>query len=996
VWTRTLIPLPRIVVPLALAASLGLLLLALLCRTGLTRALRRPDLHRDLTRAHVDVLLGGASGLLLAFTPLMYSQSVIAEVYSLNAFFIALLLLLVLAYIHGPSRRLILIIGFLFALGLTNHQSLLFLVFFLIAGVAAARQQALLKDGLCFMGLAALALLILQITRGSSPVLLLTAGWVIVLLAALAFTRGRLFTTWRSLLGLIVVGALGLSLHLYMPIASSRNPPMDWGNTQTWEGFKHVVTRGQYARFNVSDNLRTIADTMSTPVSPENARQARDRRTRFIRRLGAYIFDPGWTYSMASQFSLRLPDDKSASPPEALPPPGPLLPIALLGLLPLLMFSAFPAGARGWFVSSIIAMFFLTVVFLLIQWPELSHHDLWVKRVQYIQAHVLFACWMGLGAGLLMLLLYGLLPRRLTLLSVSLPLTALLFGFPLWKEAHDPRQQEHLGASNQQGHDFGWKFGLYQLKGANGILLNELSRHPDPDLLFNDWARTYLLEHHSMSEPALDLLASVDDTPRPRSEVRKSFFNNFRGSEEEQRRIEEAGMLAAFRALPAEEQERRLVHLHRSLPDWDYPAEMTRDAILFGGTDPGRFVPTYMVFSANVRPDIKVLTQTALADSTYQDTVRNFYGDELVLPDFLDANEAFLDYANELRLFHPNLFAQVMGTGSSMAVSGATEVNRINARLVRQIVKRNSYAHDFYFEQAVRMPWMTRHLRPHGLIFKLEPEPVELSSLEVRQNRNFWDWMEEHLLAPSPEGSRSRYPRDLTARKTFSKLRMSQAWNFHERGLTREAANAMEQSLRLYPANPEATFRACEFYLEQGDFDRAQDILAGFAAVDPDHPQLNAFRRSLQTLEALDNERLLLEKNLSLQPSGNTALQLQQIYHSLGREERAEDMAELVLRLPNLHPDFYPNLARIAQRQENADIYKQAIKKWTEVSPDTALAWIDLGAIALYEKDYTDMMRHLIRAVQLEPTEARQRLAMDPRFIDINHWTQFQQLIRQP
>lgn len=68
-----------------------------------------------------------------------------------------------------------------------------------------------------------------------------------------------------------------------------------------------------------------------------------------------------------------------------------------------------------------------------------------------------------------------------------------------------------------------------------------------------------------------------------------------------------------------------------------YP-EMTRDAILYGGTDPGRFCPTYMVFAESFTPpdckprdpdfdrrDVYVITQNALADGTYLNYIRAHY-----------------------------------------------------------------------------------------------------------------------------------------------------------------------------------------------------------------------------------------------------------------------------------------------------------------------------------------------------------------------------------
>jgi len=69
-----------------------------------------------------------------------------------------------------------------------------------------------------------------------------------------------------------------------------------------------------------------------------------------------------------------------------------------------------------------------------------------------------------------------------------------------------------------------------------------------------------------------------------------------------------------------------------------YP-EMTRNSILFGGTDPGRFCPTYMIFCESFIPhncqpledqkfdrrDVYIITQNALADGTYLDYIRAQY-----------------------------------------------------------------------------------------------------------------------------------------------------------------------------------------------------------------------------------------------------------------------------------------------------------------------------------------------------------------------------------
>jgi tetratricopeptide (TPR) repeat protein len=80
-------------------------------------------------------------------------------------------------------------------------------------------------------------------------------------------------------------------------------------------------------------------------------------------------------------------------------------------------------------------------------------------------------------------------------------------------------------------------------------------------------------------------------------------------------------------------------------PGGDYPP-MDRDAVLYGGTDPGRFVPTYMIFCESRvrsqdrfrdphldpqggtdfdRRDVYIITQNALADNTYMSYIRDHY-----------------------------------------------------------------------------------------------------------------------------------------------------------------------------------------------------------------------------------------------------------------------------------------------------------------------------------------------------------------------------------
>lgn len=73
-------------------------------------------------------------------------------------------------------------------------------------------------------------------------------------------------------------------------------------------------------------------------------------------------------------------------------------------------------------------------------------------------------------------------------------------------------------------------------------------------------------------------------------------------------------------------------------PPYEIYPEMAEGAVLFGGTDPGRFNPTYMIFCESFIPaskkprdpdfdrrDVYIITQNALADNTYLDYIRAHY-----------------------------------------------------------------------------------------------------------------------------------------------------------------------------------------------------------------------------------------------------------------------------------------------------------------------------------------------------------------------------------
>ncbi len=154
--------------------------------------------RRALPAETPPLVIPALAALTLAFTSLLWSQAVIAEVYALLTLFAAILLLCLIRWRDALQDRYFWLAAFTLGLALGNHLTILFW--------------------------APAALIILWPER---------RRWMRV----------------KTLLPAAVLLVIGLSVYAYLPLAARHEPPVNWGNTQTWKGFAWVVSGKQYQRF---------------------------------------------------------------------------------------------------------------------------------------------------------------------------------------------------------------------------------------------------------------------------------------------------------------------------------------------------------------------------------------------------------------------------------------------------------------------------------------------------------------------------------------------------------------------------------------------------------------------------------------------------------------------------------------------------------------------------------------------------------------------------
>ncbi|MFA5779742.1 MAG: DUF2723 domain-containing protein [Elusimicrobiota bacterium] len=136
------------------------------------------------------------SALTLAFSTAFWRQSILAEIYSMNALFAILIVYLLLATKPNKPGNYTLLAAFLFGLGLGNHHTLVLLLPGIIYYLLKRKKVKLLSLSLFFL--------------------------------------------------------LGFSVYIFLPIRAKQQPLNNWGNPQTISSFANVLMRTDYGTVKLS------------------------------------------------------------------------------------------------------------------------------------------------------------------------------------------------------------------------------------------------------------------------------------------------------------------------------------------------------------------------------------------------------------------------------------------------------------------------------------------------------------------------------------------------------------------------------------------------------------------------------------------------------------------------------------------------------------------------------------------------------------------------
>jgi tetratricopeptide (TPR) repeat protein len=456
----------------------------------------------------------------------------------------------------------------------------------------------------------------------------------------------------------------------------------------------------------------------------------------------------------------------------------------------------------------------------------------------------------------------------------------------------------------------------------------------------------------------------------------------------------------------------------------DMMRSMDKNAVYFGGSDPGRFVPTYMAFVESQqdnrwkrepdfdRRDITVITQNALCDTYYAHYIRDQYDPRFrpkewtpfekwlgrdhaypKIPVTCVSDDELVECWDEYRAW-PDVAARIKAYGPSAVIrSGSNDVFDINGIVAQKIFEKNKKDHTFYIEQSVPIAWMYPYLLPSGLIFKLNPEPLaSLPASAVEEDRNFWDAYSQKLL------SDPKFRLDSFAMLNFGKLAFWHSDLYRWRGLVKEQEYWLKMSLKLCPQLQDAVNSLSHLLMDQKRFDEAIAIVQQAELDDSRNETYGPMLDLLNEARVYGQREKELRGELAESPYDvQLNLDLARVLQDEGKFPELNDRLRTVAGLTNWSHDGMAGIIQYyVDTVHNPEAAIAFLEARAKIDPTAGELIYSLAALdaSIGRKD--DAIKYFTQAVAIGGTNAMISAKIDPRFAGLRDDPRFQALLGTP
>ena len=545
----------------------------------------------------ICIMSGVVSALLLGFGHYLWKESVVVNRISVFGVpWMLFVVCLMMRWMYAPhQRRYLYAAMFVYGLCATIHQSLL------LSAMGVEILVTLVYPRLgrdMFLVNSLIYVIILYFKgHGTVPALnamtntetnlfhivgigsILTSGW-------LGLKHNEIGKEWKSVVIMGLCWAAAVFVYFYEPISCMTCPPMQWGYPRTVEGFFHALSRGQYG---TGEGTNLFQDP-----------------SRVLFQLGYLIKGLSESFSWVYLF---------------------------IGLLPVLFLGKMHKRERSWILGVIAIYLHLSVLLVLILNVSPDRSTTELNKVFFTASHAFFAILIGYGITILAAYIATSYEKFRTWGLIGGVVAFVLAMYNLLADTGT----NFYGPAGAIGlfelpHHIALAFSKdqYGLPVFSNLILVAL-----PVLFL-----VALFFYRSKRGPVLIFLALLAITPLCsamlhwyKCEQRNHWYGYWFGHD-----MFTPPYLGADGKLTYDNVKRTELLKDPKNARLIYP-EMDRNTILFGGTDPGRFCPTYSIFCDSFIPDrckpvqdqkfdrrdCYLITQNALADGTYLDYLRSQY-----------------------------------------------------------------------------------------------------------------------------------------------------------------------------------------------------------------------------------------------------------------------------------------------------------------------------------------------------------------------------------
>ncbi len=567
----------RVAVSSAVAGAFACGLIGLLVSRGSSMMLESIDALKDIEKRSegmICMVSGFVAAMLMGFNGYMWSQAVIVEVYTLSVLSLMLTLCLLLRWMYAPEQhRYLYGAMFFFGICLTNHMSLLVAAVGILVLIAAANASL---GRVFFIGSAVCYAIGLVATAAHRITV---------------FDNNTALFVVFNLIGLTtVVGAVVLIIKTQAFLKGFSHAIISlvaWGLGAIWYFYMPIASMSNpplnwgYPR-TAEGFIHAVKRGQYESVKPTDILA---QPTKFVGQIGLYID------GAREEFTTLL---------------------LLVGLVPFVFIGRMKRRERAWLIGLAAIYLCLSGMLLVLLNPGLDRQSRELHKVFFTASHVIVAIGIGYGFALIS----GWLVRRYEVSrmwgliggGVAVLLALLRLAVTLREEfsVMEGTTGKAVGLFGGLAASLGQGLNFFPV--VSGIVL-VLVALGFVAVLAIGRSRVFLggLLGVLLLVPLQSITSHWAD-----NEQRGHLFGFWFGHD-------------MFTAPFTGKDGKPL-----------YP-EMTRDAVLYGGTDPGRFNPTYMIFSESFIPakdrtdpkfdrrDVVLITQNALADGTYLNYIRAQY-----------------------------------------------------------------------------------------------------------------------------------------------------------------------------------------------------------------------------------------------------------------------------------------------------------------------------------------------------------------------------------